>query len=284
MRGSGGQSDIDFTSYEKFQLYNDRVKIHVQERGNMPLAKIVFDAFYRGTGPESVATFLAAQGHVARDAAGVALKPGRPIANPGPSRLVALGDTTLSGRDSLFTSTYAWSLVSGPAGGATLTNTTSATPTFTATAVGTYVVQLVVTGNNLTSAPSQATIVVSSTIPIAPSAIRFADIKNILQTASCTNCHSPTGQLPRPPLYYTNEDRNGDGVIDATDDFWFYTEVRSRINFTEVAASPLLRKPSGNHHGGLLISGFNTTFAPGITNRRHFDTFQNWILNGAPFN
>ena len=45
MRGSGGNSDIDFTSYEKFRGYNDRIKIHVQERGNMPLAKIVYDAF-----------------------------------------------------------------------------------------------------------------------------------------------------------------------------------------------------------------------------------------------
>lgn len=286
MRGSGGNSDIDFTSFEKFRAYNDRIKIHVQERGNMPLAKIVYDAFYRTTtGPESVATFLAAQGHVARDAAGAALRPGRPIANPGPSRVVALGATTLSGTDSLFTSTYSWSLVSGPAGGATLTNTTSATPTFTASAPGTYVVQLVTTGNNLTSSPAQATIVASNTLAKPPAAIRFADIKNIMQTGQCTNCHSPTGTLPRPPVFWTNEDRNGDGIVgDATDDFWFYTEVRSRINFTEIAASPLLRKPSGNHHGGQLQSGFDASALPGSPARANFDTFQNWILNGAPFN
>ena len=284
MRGSGGNSDIDFTSYAKFQGYSDRVKIHVQERGNMPLAKIVFDAFYRGTGPESVATFLTANGYVARDSAGVALRPGRPIANPGPARVVALGATQLSGQDSLFASTYAWTLVSGPAGGAALTNTTSATPTFTATAPGTYVVQLVVTGNNLTSDPVQRTIVASNSLAVDPSAIRFSHIKEILQTAGCTNCHTPTGPTPRPPLYYTNEDRNGDGIVgDATDDLWFYMEVRSRINFTEIAASPLLRKPSNHHHGGGLLGGFEDTFPPGAPQRARFDTFQNWILNGAPF-
>jgi hypothetical protein len=130
----------------------------------------------------------------------------------------------------------------------------------------------------------QATIVANNTLAKPPSALRFADIKNVMQTGACTNCHSPTGQLPRPPVFWTNEDRNGDGIVgDATDDFWFYTEVRSRINFTEVAASALLRKPSGNHHGGLLQSGFDATALPGSPARANFDTFQNWILNGAPF-
>lgn len=284
MRGSGGNSDIDFNSYDKFRGYNDRVKIHVQERGNMPLAKIVYDAFYRtNTGPEAVATFLAQNGHVSRDSSGVALRPGRPIANPGPSRVAALGTTTLSGADSLFSTTYAWTLVSGPAGGATLGNATAQSATFTASAPGTYVVQLITTGNNLTSAPARATIEVSASLNPAPSAIRFSHIKEILQAAGCTNCHNPAGQLPRPPLYYTNEDRNGDSVVNATDDQWFYAEVRSRINFTEISASPLLRKPSGNHHGGNLLAGFDTSFPVGAPERARFDTFQNWILNGAPF-
>jgi hypothetical protein len=100
---------------------------------------------------------------------------------------------------------------------------------------------------------------------------------------TCTNCHSPTGQLPRPPVFYTNEDRNGDGTVgDATDDLWFYNEVRSRINFTELAASPLLRKPSGNHHGGNKLAGFDADAAPGSAARVNYDLFLNWILNGAP--
>jgi mono/diheme cytochrome c family protein len=282
MRGSGGNSDQDFMTYAKFVGYSDRVKAHINDRGNMPLAKIVFDAFYRGVGPDRVATFLSGQGFSVRDAAGAPLQPGRPLADPGPSRAVAPGTTRLSGSNSLYASTYAWTIVSGPPG-ATLTDATSAQPTFTANTAGSYVLQLVTTGNNATSLPTQFTIVVKAGLTPAPSAIRFADIKNVLQTAGCTNCHSPTGSLPRPPLFYTNEDRNEDGTVgDATDDLWYAAEVRSRINFTEIAASPILRKPSGNHHGGALQPGFDATKAPGEPERANLDLFLNWILNGAP--
>jgi mono/diheme cytochrome c family protein len=286
MRGTALQSDLDFTSYEKFLAYSDRIKAHIVDRGNMPLAKIVYEAFY-GTPdrPESIASFLAAQGFSVRDAAGVALKPGRPVADPGPPRVVPQGTTTISGAGSLYASGYQWTLVSGPANGATLSNTSSQQATFTATQDGTYVVQLVVTGNNLQSAAVQTTIVVNNTLPTAPSAIRFSDIKAVLQstTAGCTasGCHSSGGPVSAP-LFYTTVDRNGDGVIDAVDDNWFYTEVRSRINFTDIVASPLLRKPSGNHHNGQLRPGFNTTAAPGQPERASYDLFLNWILNGAP--
>ena len=38
-------------------------------------------------------------------------------------------------------------------------------------------------------------------------------------------------------IYFTNEDRDGDGIAGtATDDAWYYAEVRSRINFAEIAA------------------------------------------------
>ncbi len=96
----------------------------------------------------------------------------------------------------------------------------------------------------------------------------------------CTRLRAPDG---RTPSHYTNEDRNGDGIVgDATDDAWFYAEVRGRVNFTEVAASPLLRKPSGNHHNGGRRDGFDTSAAPGQPARAEYDLFLNWILNGAP--
>ena len=123
---------------------------------------------------------------------------------------------------------------------------------------------------------------VNNALAPAPSAIRFADIKAVLQGGQCTNCHSASGTLPRPPVYYTNYDRNGDGAIDATDDAWFYAEIRSRINFTDIVSSPLLRKPSGHHHSGNLQTGFNNTGAPGGAARTNYDLFLNWILNGAP--
>lgn len=286
MRGTALQSDLDFTSYEKFLSYSDRIKTHMLDRGNMPLAKIVYDAFYGTTDrPESIATFLSSQGYSVRDSAGALLMPGRPIADPGPPRVVKQGATTLSGAGSLYATGYLWVLVSGPTNGATLTNATSQQATFTATLDGSYVVQLTVSAGNTLSAPVQTTIVVNNALSPAPAAIRFADIKAVLQspTAGCANsgCHS-SGGLISAPVFYTNYDRNGDGTIDATDEAWFYTEVRSRVNFTDIVASPILRKPSNNHHNGLLRPGFNTAAAPGQAERASYDLFLNWILNGAP--
>ena len=286
LRGTGNQSDLDFEAYEKFLLHADRIKAHIVDRGNMPLAKLVSEAFYASSRPEILYNFLEAQGYTVRDANRAILKPGRPISDPGPDRVVRPGASALSAAGSLYANTYAWTLVSGPTG-ATLTNQSSAQATFTATANGTYVVQLVASNGTTQGAPARLTIVVDSTLPVAPSAIRFTDIKAVLQStnAGCTNagCHTPGGTGVVPPLFYTNTDRNGDGIVgDATDDLWFYTEVRSRINFTDIVASAILRKPAGNHHNGALRPGFNTAVAPGQASRSNYDLFVNWILSGAP--
>jgi len=207
-----------------------------------------------------------------------------PVVNAGPDRTITQGPATLSGSGSLYSSTFAWSLVSGPDGtvppaNVSLTNTASAQATFNATANGTYVVQLVTGDGTTPSAPVQLRLVVNNALSPAPAAVRFSDIKTIMQTTGCTGCHTPGGP---PPVLFANIDRNGDGVIDATDDLWFYADVRGRINFTDLVASPLLRKPSGNHHGGGLRPGFDTSATPGQAARANYDLFLNWILNGAP--
>jgi len=283
MRGTGAQSDIDFATWEKFRPYADRTKAHVIDRGNMPLAKIVFDAFWRSPGPSTLATFLQGEGYAVRDASGAVPLPGKPVADPGPDRVVGQGATRLDGAASLYASSYSWSIVSGPAG-ATLADATTAQPTFNATGNGSWVVQLVAGNGTTQSAPAQLRIVVNSSISPAPSAIRFADIKAAMQTGNaCTTCHSPAAAGARPPVYYSNEDRNGDGMAgDATDDAWFHAEVRGRINFTDIAASPLLRKPSGHHHNGGTLAGFDAAAAPGDPARAKYDLFLNWILAGAP--
>ena len=286
LRGTGNQSDLDFEEYEKFDGYADRIKSHIVDRGNMPLAKLVSEAFYSTSRPEILATFLESKGYAVRDSSGKAQRPGRPISDPGPDRVVRTGVTTLSAAGSLFANAYVWSLISGPAG-ASLTNANTVQPTFNAAANGTYVLQLIASNGLTPGAAARVSIVVDGGLPDAPSAIRFADIKSVLQSvqAGCTTagCHSPGGTGVVPPVFYTNTDRNGDGIVgDATDDLWFYTEIRSRINFTDIVASPLLRKPSGNHHNGLRRPGFDTSVAPGQPARASYDLFLNWILNGAP--
>ena len=284
--GSGGQSDVDFTSFAKFQGYSDRIRAHVFDRGNMPLAELVYSRFWSANMPEMVAAFLQAQGLGARDAAGAVLRPGRPVAVTGPERTIRQGATAVSAAGSLFATSYAWSIVSGPnasvpPANATLSGANSLAPTFSATADGTYVLQLIVGNGATQSTPAFLTLEVDNLLAPAPAAIRFSDIKAILQ-ASCAGCHT-SGAGARPPVFFANIDRNGDGVAgDATDDLWFYTEVRGLINFTDIAASPLLRKPSGNHHFGGTVAGFNANLAPGQAGRASYDLFVNWTANGAP--
>jgi mono/diheme cytochrome c family protein len=287
LRGTGRQSGIDFTTYEKLQSYADRIFATVINRGDMPLAKLVYDTFHASSGEAALADFLVGQGLPARDAGGAVLRPGRPIADPGPDRVVRQGATQLSASNSLFADTYAWSIVSGPNGavppsGAMLTDANTAQPTFNAATDGTYVVSLVASNASARSAPKLLSLVVQNALTPDPSAIRFSDIKAALQDGKeCQGCHAPASPL-HPPIAFTNYDRDGDGAITPTDDAWFYAEVRSRINFAEVAASALLQKPSGQHHFGRLGPGFDTRLAPGQPERAKYDLFLNWILNGAP--
>lgn len=282
LRGTANQDDISFIDYAKFEGYSDRIKAHVYDRGNMPLAKIVSDNFWSSIMPETLASWLESLGlgyNLRQN--GALVEPGRPIADPGPDRVVRHGATTLSAANSLFANRYSWAFVSNP-GNATLINATSSAPTFTATVDGTYELRLVVSKDGVQSSPASLKIRVNNSLPYDPTTLRFvADIKPVLQNL-CVSCHTGAAVAGRPPILYTNLDRNDDGLVNATDDAWFYKELRGRINFTDVSASPLLRKPSGQHHSGGLLAGFNTGVPVGDAGREDYDKFANWIMNGAP--
>ena len=286
MRGTANQNDIDFialgTSTTGFQSYADRIKTHVFDRGTMPLALIVYDDFWRSSAPQTLATYidsvLGAQ--TATSASGAALKPGRPIADPGPNRMVRTNaNAILTAENSLFASTFSWTMVSGSA---TIANANSMIATFLAPAAGTYTVRLTV-GNGATTDSKDVVITVDDTFPDL-FGLRFAHVKNVLEnirhdgTTICTCCHTSPAVSPTPPMFYNNFDRNGNGgVADATDDAWFLKELKGRANLTEIQASPLLRKPSGNHHNGGAL--FNLATSAGL---RNYSIFYNWILAGMP--
>lgn len=316
LRGTSNQSDIDFTSYVKFQGYADRIKAHVLDRGNMPLALLVSNRFWSSTAPETLATFLEGEGYTARSG-GAVLRPGRPIADPGPSRTITV-PATLSAANSLYANTYQWTVVQPDAAcvAPTLTNANTATPTFSAADLSVCQVQLVVSNGSTSSAPTTVTLTVNSGLSPAPAAIRFADIRASLQHAAmpCTGCHTHTsssgaaGTPPweplasTPPIFYTDYNRGGvagtagDTIYTAAatdDDYWFYVVLRGRLNLTDIAASPLLRKPTGNHHNGGLIFNFSdgtACAAPcsgyatwGDFYRAQYNLYVNWALNGAPY-
>ncbi len=279
-----GASDIDFTSYDKFvggAGFTSRIKYHVYDRGNMPLALLKFNQFWESTAPATLAPFIPG----AIDGSGNVLQPARPVAIPGPNRTVRTGVAAkLSAAESVNASSYRWRITSANFANATLVNANSVRPTFTATMDDTYILELIVNNGIRDSDPATLTIVASNTFT-DPATIRFSHIRDILQSNGvspptiCLSCH--VNPDPSEPVYFDDYDRDGGG-IGASDLHQFYLDIRGRINFANVESSRLLQRPSGNHHPGGLLAGFDASLAPGAANRVHYDTFLNWILNGAP--
>jgi mono/diheme cytochrome c family protein len=265
LRGQTAQSDIDFTSWDKFIGYASRVEELVFDAGLMPLATLTFDNFHDDPSlVEQLASFLPDFSHY--DDAGALLLPGRPVAKAGPDR-TSPAPVTVSGAASLFAETYAWTLVDQPVGAdAVLANADGVRATLENAIDGVYELQLVVTLGSVASDPDTVFVTVDSAMSPTPQELTFtADIAPVLDAAGCTGCHTDGGN-PRPPVFYTpgpNRD--------------VYTTVRSLINFDDPEKSRLLLKPSGQHHGGNLIPGFDLE-----GDRSNYDLFLNWILEGAP--
>ncbi len=278
LRGTKNQDDLDYMTLAKFQGYADRTKVHVFDRGNMPLALIPHSDFWNSAAPQMLANFVDSQlGVGTATAGGVPLMPGRPIADPGPDRMVRTGaNAVLTGENSLFASAFSWTMVSGSA---TITNANAMIAIFNAGVAGTYVVRLTV-GNGASTNSKDVTITVDDNFP-DPLNIRFAQVKNVLQNVvhataqKCTGCHFTTAITPIPPIFYNTFDRDGGGVVNASDDAWFLKAVSGRVNLTEIEASTLLRKPSGSHHNGGQL--FNLATTAGL---RNYSIFYNWILAG----
>src|SRR5262249_48204843 len=245
-----------------FVGYADRIKVHVFDRGNMPLAKIPHADFWGSSAPQMLASLIDTQFGVgtATSSNGAPLTPGRPIADPGPDRMVRTNaNAVLTGENSLFASTFLWTNVSGPSQ-PSIDNPTGMVAIFNANTAGTYVVNLSVNGGASTK---NVTITVDDNFP-DPLNIKLAHVKNVLRNIThatgklCITCHTEVvvpAQVTTPlfpPIWYTStRDRDGNGVVDATDDAWFLKALSGRVNLTEIEASALLRKPTGNHHAGL---------------------------------
>lgn len=265
LRGLVHQNDIDFTSWDKFIGYDDRVEELVFDEGLMPLATLTFDNFHDSDFlAEMLASFLPGFSRV--DADGALLLPGRPIAKAGPDR-TSPAPVTVSGTASVFAEAYAWSIVSQPVGSApALQDADTVRPALANAIDGVYQLQLVVATGSVTSAPDMVTVTVDSGMNPAPQDLTFTThIAPVLASAGCTGCHTDNSD-PQPPVLYT-PGANRDP----------YATVRSLINFDDPENSRLLLKPSGQHHAGGQLTGFDLS-----GNRANYDLFLNWILEGAP--
>lgn len=265
LRGNQHQGDIDFTSWDKFIGYGERIEELVFDAGLMPLATLTFDNFHDDTQlVEQLASFLPDFSHYAED--GSLLLPGRPVAKAGPDR-TSPAPVAVSGAASLFADTYAWTIAAQPVGAnATLANAGGVRATLDNAIDGVYELQLVVALGSVTSAPDTVLVTVDSGMSPAPQELAFTThIEPVLASAGCTGCHTDAGN-PRPPVFYTpgpNRD--------------VYATVRSLIDFDDPEQSRLLLKPSGHHHAGGTLAGFDLG-----GNRANYDLFLNWILEGAP--
>ena len=269
LRGTRNQSDMAFTTFTQFNAYADRIKAHVYDRGNMPLVKLGFDDFWATT--SVMPQLLAAVPSIAAQGATATLKPGRPIADPGPDRFVKQGVLNLSAVNSLYASSFSWSIVSNP-GGASFTGGTSGSATSVNFPVdGTYVIRLTASGNGLVGSKDITVLVDNTNAPTTPN---FTAVQSAL-TSCQAGCHeAPLTDPISPPLSYD--------AADYATALEFYNTVKGRINFSDVVASPLLRKPSNNHHNGGLQTGFDTSRPLGDNGRAKYDLFVEWIMAGAP--
>lgn len=271
------RQDIDFSSYDRFISHAEQVERFIFHKGVMPLGLLNFDAFWDNSSPgraELLASHL--PGFDSFNADGSIQKPGAPYAVAAAPRNTNV-PAILSAEGSSFASAYEWSIIGSPAGSnPVLTNATSARATFDTDLNGEYQLQLSVSNADGQTDAVTVDIAVSSALPV-PASIRFdPDIKNVLQANPlgnvCANCHAPQGSPGTPiegvPLYYTDTQVEGRDL---------YLQVLQRVNFKEPVESLLLRKPSGNHHFGGLIGGFDLE-----GDRTNYDLFLNWILNGAP--
>ena len=273
-RGTDLRADINFSTYNDFIAYAEKIEEYVYEAGIMPLALLPYNNFWNSTNPyqpELLATHLPDFSHANAD--GSIDPPGKPVASPGPDRVVN-GAITLSAEASLFYQSVSWEILSQPSATSNgiIDNTTALRPTFTADEDGDYEIQLTVSNDQNVTASEIVIVTIDSTAPVTRDLTFENDIKPIIQgvalpVTSCITCHTDdplvATAVPGIPVLYT-------------DSAELYHHVLERVNLKYIERSRFLQKPTGHHHFGGLQPGYDIT-----GDSTHFNTVLNWISEGA---
>ena len=269
MRGTGGAIRPRLQQSTRSSVgYADRIKAHVIDRGNMPLAKIVFDAFCGDRRRARRCWRPSSKRRATRCAIPRAqsCRPGRPIADPGPDRVTPPGATVLSASGSLFASGYAWTLVSGPAGA-----------TLDRSHVGAGHVQCDRGGNLRGAARREQRLDAERARAGDRRGRSRRSRRRRRRSASPTSRRSAEpddrvrvvpqprrGRSRDPPVLYSNEDRNGDGTVgDATDDALVPRRGAQPDQFHRPRREPAAAQALGQPPQGRGIAGFDTDAPPG---------------------
>lgn len=257
MRGNALQSDIDFSTHAKFLGYKSRIEHLVFDEGVMPVALQTFGRFWANPNTSRTLAQLIGSSRLLEN--DVVLTPGRPLANAGPFRTAALSTVTLNGNASVFTggaTPFQWTLTKRPAQStAVLQNANAAIASFVADVPGDYTAQLIVNdgfNDTIASAPSEVIVRVAADLR----GVSFiSDIAPLFDR--CAACH--TG-FDKPRF---NNIRT------------LYDNAINFVNVNDAVNSPILTKPSGKHHGGGVIAGFETPVS------EKYQLMIRWILEGA---
>ena len=256
---------IDLGSYAKLMAWSDVLEDLLYEKGTMPDALVTFDQFWTDhdgvVGAEQLARYL--------DVDATSLRPGLPIADPGPNRRAAMGTVVLDASASAFAQTFQWSFAPGgrPSGSsATINGAGSASASFVADTPGVYVARLVVSGNGETSEPVDVRI--TATFATAPASFS-ADIVPIV-ASTCAGCHS------------VGRAQSVAGIPVRFDEpLALYERLQQYVKGDDISASLLLSKPSGTRHGGGVVPGFDLSGAAG-SSRADYDRVLQWISENMP--
>jgi hypothetical protein len=288
-------NSVNFSSYEEFIGYNDLIIDYVYQRGAMPRSLINYSQFWDDPNgaPTLLATYLT--GFDVFDANGNVVEPGRSVAKPGTDRTVASTPTILDATASLYTTTYAWRIVTSTDPDAVLDDTSSPAPSLTASDGSMVTLELVTSNAKGNSDPAQFTITVdSSFIPAEPTFV--PDILEVLGNnlatpmgpslkGKCIDCHSISqstsgvnNDLLGIPVYYEMDSYDADDT-DATKDNnkHLYLNVLNRIDLVDPENSLLLRKPTSLQHGGSVVLDRTDPVLDS-----YYMTILNWIRDGAP--
>jgi len=287
-RGTMAFNEIDFSSYQKFMIYDARTQSLVFDKGLMPIAKRTYEEhFWNGAKPA-----ILAQHMPGLDPREPLLKPGRNIADAGIFRTGALavrtGDTvTLNGRASLFPNAFAWRVTSPSQGVTTLTGVA---PTFVASEVGNYEVYLDTHGDAEPTPTSTSRIVIESSetamgpISFRESVSNYTSVDRTSAFSSCdsSRCHgSVTGGQAKEgagALIFTRENATAE-ELDET-----YRLVRDRSDVFLPFDSLIISKGLDitPHGGGDFSAPFDSKWStfPSYGKDR-YDLFVRWLLEGA---
>jgi len=197
------QMDLDST-LDLHGLYKQTAKT-VFEHTTMPMALVTYNKFWSDNAAvQSFVDYINQYDpfiQTAPDASGnpVAVRPGRPIAIPGAyssqitGRPLQLDGSGSFSPSEVLASDFLWSLT--PTSGASLSATSSATPTFTASRAGRYTVSLTVTGRRIQGGglTSETSAVASTTITVVSDPFARvtyeSSIRNSPTNARCMACH-----------------------------------------------------------------------------------------------